>query len=291
MDQARPHLVTAASPTPHARQEDHDARVQRKRWNRRVDSWEDVASPNLTRVVNAVIDAADVKPGEAVLDLGTGTGQLALPLAEAGASVTAVDVSPAMIDRLGIRASERGVAVRGMVCPIERLDMPDASVDLVVSNYVLHHLHDREKAAVVAKSARWLRPGGKIVIGDMMFGRGRTSGDRQVIAGKVMALAKRGPGGWWRVAKNAWRFTFRTTERPVSAEAWTSMLEDAGFVDIRITRVVAEAAVAVGQKAADPAATNHADTTLTDPHTADPHTADPHTAGTDGANPRNPQNG
>ena len=43
----------------------------------------------------------------------------------------------------------------------------------------------------------WLRPGGRLVIGDMMFGRGADAQDRAIIASKARSLLRRGPGGWW----------------------------------------------------------------------------------------------
>jgi hypothetical protein len=58
----------------------------------------------------------------------------------------------------------------------------------------------------------------------------------------------KGPGGWWRIAKNAVRFLFRLQERPLPIEAWIALLEDAGFVEVIAAPVVAEAAVVVGVK-------------------------------------------
>lgn len=118
----------------------------------------------------------------------------------------------------------------------------------MVSNYALHHLLDRDKKVFVERAAGWLRPGGRLVIGDMMFGRGASAADRVVIRSKVKALAARGPGGWWRIAKNAVRFSLRLSERPLPAEAWTELLRNAGLVDVVTERVVAEAAIVSGRR-------------------------------------------
>jgi SAM-dependent methyltransferase len=117
-----------------------------------------------------------------------------------------------------------------------------------VSNYALHHLRDADKRDLVAAVAEWLRPGGKFVVGDMMFGRGGTARDRTVIASKVLALARRGPAGWWRVAKNLVRFGLRLQERPVTMDRWQRYFEAAGLTAVRAFPVVAEAAVVVGTK-------------------------------------------
>ena len=88
-------------------------------------------------------------------------------------------------------------------------ELRPASTDLVVSSYALHHLADADKRALVARSAQWLRPGGRLVIGDMMFGRGASPRDRDILRQKVVALAAKGPGGWWRIAKNLARYGLR----------------------------------------------------------------------------------
>jgi len=58
-----------------------------------------------------------------------------------------------------------------MVAPIEHLELPAASLDLVVTNYACIIL-DGEKEKVVRAAAQWLRPGGRLVVADLMLGRG-----------------------------------------------------------------------------------------------------------------------
>lgn len=218
------------------------ARRQRRVWSRRVASWDQHGSAGLTTVTAAVLDASQAAPGARVVDLGCGNGQLGLPLARSGANVLAVDVSPAMIESLQAEAQRQHVPrLHGLATPIEELMLPPGSIDLVVSSYALHHLRDADKARLIRSAADWLRPGGRIVIADMMFGRGGSSRDKKIIKSKVSALAKKGPGGWWRIVKNAVRYQLRLQERPVSADAWKSMLASAGFTAITETPIVAEA--------------------------------------------------
>jgi SAM-dependent methyltransferase len=144
------------------------------------------------------------------------------------------------------------INVQAVVLAAETLELCAESVDLVVSNYAMHHLRDADKRRLIERSFVWLRPGGRLVIGDMMFGRGGDPVDREIIWGKVRALAARGPGGWWRILKNALRFLIRFQERPLRLAAWESIVREAGFADVRASRVVAEACVVSATKPRTP---------------------------------------
>jgi 2-polyprenyl-3-methyl-5-hydroxy-6-metoxy-1,4-benzoquinol methylase len=229
-------------------------RRQRSVWSGRVASWHQHGSVGLVAVTAAVLQAAAAAPGQVVADLGCGTGQLSLPLARAGAEVIAVDVSPAMIRQLEAEARRGGVPnLSGVTLPIEDLALPLASVDLVVSNYALHHLRDADKSRLVAAAYGWLRPGGRLIVADMMFGRGATSWDREIIRSKVVTLAGKGPGGWWRIAKNCVRYLARVQERPVSMDTWTAILARSGFTEVTARAIVAEAGLVTGRRPAHPA--------------------------------------
>jgi len=224
---------------------------QERFWTRRAASWDHGAeqNPGLVRVVQQVMDEALPQPGMTVVDVGCGSGQLTLKLAPLVSSVLAIDVSQKMVDLLETNAARAGVTnVTGRAVPVEHLDIEAGSLDLVVSNYVLHHLRDKDKAVVVAKAASWLRPGGRLVVGDMMFGRGGDARDREIIGSKLALMVRKGPPGWWRIAKNAGRYLLRFQERPVSMAAWTAMFENAGLVEVTAIPVVNEAAVVRGTK-------------------------------------------
>lgn len=197
----------------------------------------------------AVLSACRTNPRTVAVDLGCGSGQVTLPLAERCATVLGVDVSEEMITMLQAKAQARGVEnLQLMVQPIESLDLEAETVDLVVTNYALHHLRDADKRAFLGHAFTWLRPGGQLVIGDMMFGRGASAGDRRVIAAKVREMARRGPAGWWRILKNVWRFTLRTSEKPLAAAGWKELVQDSGFAGVSVEAVVQEACVLTANK-------------------------------------------
>jgi trans-aconitate methyltransferase len=95
------------------------------------------------------------RPGEHILDLGCGDGQLTERVAAGGATVRGVDSSPAMI----AAARARGVAADE--ASAERLPYPDATFDAVFSNAALHWIRDQD--TMLAEVHRVLKPGGRFV--------------------------------------------------------------------------------------------------------------------------------
>ena len=224
-------------------------RTQRRKWTHRADTWDRHNDVGMSKVAAKAIEMSGVQAGMVCVDLGCGGGRLALELARLGASVVGVDVSDAMIERMESQAKKEGLSgVKGIVSPIEHLSLPAESVDLVISNYALHHLLDADKAKVVRAAYGWLRPGGHLVNSDMMLGRGATAQDRQVIASKIKVMAKKGIPGYWRILKNAGRYLFRVNEPPITPEAWIRLYEAAGFLDVQSVNVVSEANVVRGVK-------------------------------------------
>ena len=166
----------------------------RRHWDRKAHSWDDGTSPSLERVVSAVLEAARPSSGTTAVDLGCGTGSLSLALARQGLNVIAVDISPAMLDCLREKAARAGLGgITSVVAAVEHFDLPPATVDLVVSNYTFHFLRNRDKQGLLQAASSWLRPSGRLVVGDMMFGRGGTARDWEIMSSKAALLARRGP--------------------------------------------------------------------------------------------------
>ena len=81
----------------------------------------------------------------------------------------------------------------------------------------------------------------------MMFGRGGSPRDREILSAKIIALAAKGPGGWWRIAKNLVRYGLGVgSEHPAPPEFWLAVLRDAGFAEVTFEPVVAEAGLVHG---------------------------------------------
>ena len=221
-------------------------------WDRRVAGWHAhvTSTSGFDRVRDRLLAIAGPGPADVCVDLGAGTGFAALALAPLVDSVLAVDISPAMAESLAAHAAQAGLRnVTTAVADLRAFRLPAASVDLVVSSYALHHLRDEDKRALAAEAARWLRPGGRIVVADMMFGRGGTRRDREILREKATALAARGPAGWWRIAKNLARYGLGVGhEHPATPQFWQLALRDAGFTDVRFEPIVAEAGIVSGTR-------------------------------------------
>lgn len=226
------------------------AQALERQWNKRTSGWHShvTSAPAFAKVLASLLDAAQPRPSDVCVDLGAGTGFVALALAPRVASVLAVDIAPAMAEDLSQRAREAGLRnVSTVVCDLSDLRLPEASADLIVSSYALHHLLTPDKRALVTQAARWLRPGGRLVIADMMFGHGGSDRDRAILRQKVVALAAKGPGGWWRIAKNLGRYGLGVgQEHPVPPEWWARALREAGFTGVEFAPIVAEAGLISG---------------------------------------------
>jgi ubiquinone/menaquinone biosynthesis C-methylase UbiE len=104
-----------------------------------------------------------------ILDLGCGTGEMALAIARAAPDVhlIGIDGDPDVLERAAIKARAEGVELELHEALADRLPLADADLDCVLSTLMFHHLLPSAKRAALAEAWRILRPGGRLLVCDI----------------------------------------------------------------------------------------------------------------------------
>src|ERR1700730_3790801 len=116
-----------------------------------------------------VLDLANLKPGESVLDIGCGSGALAIAAKQRGGSagrVYGLDASREMLARAGRKANKAGAEVVFKNGIAEILPFPDGQFDAVLSTVMLHHLGRKARQQCAYEVRRVLKPGGRVLAVD-----------------------------------------------------------------------------------------------------------------------------
>lgn len=150
-------------------------RINTNRWNRArytlYAPFYDLIVRRLGRGRRRALELLQVRPGERVLIDGCGTG-LDLELLPRDCLVTAVDLTPAMVEKTRARAATLGMQIDARVMDAARLDLADESFDCVVLHLILAVVPDPQ--ATAREAARVLRRGGRASVFDK-FASGRPS--------------------------------------------------------------------------------------------------------------------
>jgi arsenite methyltransferase len=158
---------------------------------------------------------ANLRPGERVLDIGSGGGIDAFLAAQRvgpSGSVIGVDMTPAMLQRARRSAKKGGYDnVKFRHGYAEKLPLPDASVDIVISNCVINLAED--KARVFAEAYRVLAPGGRLEVSDMVFGGG------------VLPAVRASASGWSECISGA-----------LPEQEYVDLVKQAGFSAVSVRR-------------------------------------------------------
>ncbi len=123
------------------------------------------------RYKSQLIEQAGIQPGQHVLDLGCGTGTLAMMAKQAqpSAEVSGLDADADMLKVANYKKNQANLNVKFDIGFTNDLPYPDASLDRVLSSIMIHHLKTPDKEKTAREVYRVLRPGGQLHIID--FGK------------------------------------------------------------------------------------------------------------------------
>lgn len=156
-------------------------------------------------IAAAMEEQLPLTPEWDALDFGCGTGLVTLQLAPALRSITGIDSSSGMIERLGAKVAQSGLSnVRAELCDLDKGVLPDGKYHLITSAMTMHHI--KEIVPLLQSLKTLLHPGGWIALADLEAEGGRFHED---------------PTGVFH--------------HGFSREEFTEMLGQAGFSSIAIT--------------------------------------------------------
>lgn len=174
-----------------------------------------------------IVGLARLHLGESVLDVGCGTGTLALEASQhvgKTGRVSGIDPSAPLLAGARRKAKRASLPIDFQNGQIEHIPFPDQSFDVVLSTFVLHHVPDDLKRQGLAEIVRVLKPEGHLLVVDFKRSEDRQSMSEHVGAGEIDL------GDLPALMKDAGVFQTETGETPLSVRSLAAGHQNSGFV-------------------------------------------------------------
>jgi demethylmenaquinone methyltransferase / 2-methoxy-6-polyprenyl-1,4-benzoquinol methylase len=203
----------------------------------RYDLMNDAMSGGLHRLWKAsAISQANVRPGQHVLDVASGTGDLALAFAKKvgpQGRVVMSDINGQMLTRGRNRLIDAGFPTQAVVCDAEHLPFPDAEFDLVTVAFGLRNMTD--KSAALKQMHRVLKPGGKLMVLEFSKVAPQLEKIYDIYSFKVLPWLGK------KIAddEDSYRYLAESIRMHPGPEDLAQMMRDAGFDIVRFSTMTA----------------------------------------------------
>jgi ubiquinone/menaquinone biosynthesis C-methylase UbiE len=206
-------------------------------WDTIAEGYDRYVAPQEVDLANHALRLVALQAGERFLDVAAGTGGLSLPAARLGAHVLATDWSPAMIERFKARVRAEGLRdAEGRVMDCHALDLPDASFDVIGSQFGVMLVPDQPRA--LREMVRVTKPGGRVLV--IAYGYPTELDFLQFFVAAMKAVAPEFPG----LPDDPPPLEFQVADPQVLRQRLT----DAGLKDVRVERTAERPAFASGQE-------------------------------------------
>lgn len=197
--------------------------------------------PGYVEISDKIVQLVDKKSHCAVLDVGAGTGSIALKLSDSVSEIVAVDNSEEMLEKIrdkiknknrsNIRVVKKDITSWEFLWPDSDPVLTECAFTSIVCSFVLHHLNDKWKKIVLEKMRESFKPNGRIIIADIR-------------PKKVWQARRQANAIYWKlihekenrypvglIAKNILSCLF--FEHSLSVDLWEKLLREAGYKNIK----------------------------------------------------------
>lgn len=216
-------------------------------WGEFAANYDDIMlnDPSMCSLYKAILSEITVPPKSAI-DLGTGTGNLLMLLKECYPSCQLIGLDPTqtMLDLLASKTAG-DENIKFILGSAHAIDLPNNKLELVISNFALHHLNHAEKLECAKEVFRLLKPGGLFIFGDQFCRKMGTPDNKEWVADMLDLFSSKAAyylqtAGVERMLlqiKLLPKFLLADGEIPATVEYWQECLITAGLLPLKFISV------------------------------------------------------